>query len=253
MKNIYTRGSSYDGISDWYEQWCLGDENFIPSKQFYCSFLKQYEGPFLEVGIGTGRIAMSIIEQQKARVVGIDVSDNMLQICRLKYQKLVDSGKAQGTLELEHCDMTEIDWTDKFQVIYIPFRTIGHCMSDEDLHKVFSKCYAALQKTGLLVFDHYVFQKEWALQHDRVNIPMYHDGQTDIADYYEYNFEDCKMNCFIKVNGEVVQNFPFRWLDPEHIRCMTADAGFSVERLMGNFDGISFDGDSFNQIWILKK
>lgn len=82
MKNISNKNSSYVGIAFLYEKWCTGDAGYASSLLFYVDYLKKMKGPFLELGIGTGRIALEIIKSCPNHIVGIDISKNMLDICQ---------------------------------------------------------------------------------------------------------------------------------------------------------------------------
>lgn len=80
MANIYTDlENGYDGIANEYERWCTGDDNYEPSLKFYLEYLEAHNGPFLELGIGTGRIALEAIKSHPKHIVGVDVSANMLK------------------------------------------------------------------------------------------------------------------------------------------------------------------------------
>lgn len=256
MVNIYTDlENGYDGIASEYEHWCTGDDNYEHSLKFYLEYLEAHNGPFLELGIGTGRIALEAIKLHPKHIVGVDVSANMLKKCEEKYKKLKRNSVVVGTLQLIKQKIENIEFCEEFEVVYLPFRTVGHIMTNPELEQVFKKVYNALLPGGSFVLDHYIFQKEWAEMHNDVDIPMYSDLEKGITitDHYLYDFEREVMECSIKLNERVIQTFNFRWLDPEVIEQAAFCAGFTIDKVYGDFDKNEFSKDSFNQIWVLTK
>ncbi len=256
MVNIYTDSENgYDGIANEYERWCTGDDNYEPSLKFYLEYLEAHNGPFLELGIGTGRIALEAIKLHPKHIVGVDISANMLKKCEEKYKKLKGYSVVVGTLQLIKQKIENIEFCEEFEVVYLPFRTVGHIMTDTELEQVFKKVYNALLPGGSFVLDHYIFQKEWAETHNDVDIPMYSDPEKGITitDHYLYDFEREVMDCSIKLNERVIQTFNFRWIHPEVIGQAAFRAGFTIDKVYGDFDKSEFSKDSFDQIWVLRK
>ena len=70
-------------------------------------------GSIIEIGIGTGRIALPLIEQG-VNVTGVDISANMVDLLRQKYQALRGEGASGrvGALTVELADMTALPYQD---------------------------------------------------------------------------------------------------------------------------------------------
>ena len=70
-------------------------------------------GELVEIGIGTGRIALPLIEQG-INVFGVDISANMVDLLRQKYQTLraADATETLGALNVELADMTALPYAD---------------------------------------------------------------------------------------------------------------------------------------------
>ena len=255
MKIYADSENGYDGIADEYERWCTGDDSYKPSLKFYLKYLESHSGPFLELGIGTGRIALEAIRSNRKHIVGVDISANMLKKCEEKYKILKKDSAEAGTLRLMKMRMEDIAFCEEFEVVYLPFRTVGHIMTDPDLELVFRNVYKALLPGGSFVLDHYIFQKEWAETHNDVDILMYSDPEkgATIKDHYLYDFDREVMECSVKLNETVVQTFRFRWIRPEAIQQAALRAGFAIDNVYGDFDKRDFSKDSCNQIWILRK
>ena len=85
--------SPYDAWADVYDAVYSYVRDDIP---FYLGEALSIGGPVLELGCGTGRVAIPIA-QTGVNVVGIDNSDAMLEHARIKADSL---GAGAGTLEL---------------------------------------------------------------------------------------------------------------------------------------------------------
>lgn len=247
-----TEKTAYAGISPLYDKWCSGDPAYEQTKKFYLSELSRREGPFLELGVGTGRLARELVQRRAVDVTGVDICPEMLSICEAAYRRQKEMG-CPGSLRLELRDMTELPYREEFRTAYLPFRTVGHLLTVDALAAMFQGVYRALKPGGVFLLDHYMFDRAWAREHQDQDLPMYRDDTVKIEDHYLYHFEDGYMDCSIKVNGAAVDGFRFRWYSKECLGQAAEKAGFVLERLIGEFDGSVWDQGSGNQIWIWKK
>lgn len=244
--------TAYTGISHLYDKWCMGDSFYEQTKYFYMNFLPKMEGPFLELGVGTGRLARSLVQHHAVEVTGVDICCEMLAICESEYRRQKESGCA-GILHLEKCDMTKLHYREQFCTAYLPFRTVGHILEEKNLAAMFQRVYRALKPGGVFILDHYMFDKTWAEEHNDKNLLMYCDDKVKIEDHYIYHFEKEYMDCMIKVNDVVTDQFQFRWYSKECIGNVAEETGFILDILMGEFDGSIWSEQSGNQIWVWRK
>lgn len=252
----------YDNLAEVYERWSTGDEAYYPSLQFYLKQAEKYSDNLVELGIGTGRIALELAKHNY-NITGIDISENMLQLCRENFTQAGLSDR----LELIEADITAFELEKKADLILLPFRTIGHLIGEEEFEKGFLNIYNQLKPGGLFIFDHYIFDKAWAVAHERSPRFMY-SGIADsgeqiyIWDTYKYQYEEQIINCYITVergdeNNTVIKrsHYPlkFSWIYPEQVKRQIQKTGFLVKHLYGDFDERPFDENSVNQIWVLEK
>ena len=242
----------YRGISGLYEKWCSGDPAYEQTRRFYIHTLSRCKGPFLELGVGTGRLARELVQRWAADVTGVDVCPEMLSICQVAYQKQKEQG-CPGNLRLELRDMTELPYKAAFRTVYLPFRTVGHLLTESSLAAMFQGVYCALKPGGIFLLDHYMFDLSWAKEHQDQDLLMYCDDTLTIKDHYHYHFKEGYMDCVIRLNGRAADGVRFRWYEKECLGRAAAKAGFVLERLIGEFDGSAWTPESDNQIWIWKK
>lgn len=236
----------YSGITKYYEKWCRGDHSYLPSASFYCQYLSEHTGIFAELGVGTGRIAIPVSRQGNVRVFGIDMCEEMIQECEKRRTPDAD-------LSLICADFKDFVLPQRADIIYMPFRTVGHIMTRADLENCFRCVRCNLKEGGLFIFDHYMFSREWAEAHNDIDIPMYEETGLQITDRYRYDFSNNIMHCKVSVNGNTVARFDFRWMDVDEIKDICPQYGFSCEKLIGSFDGSPWTPEASDQIWVLRR
>ncbi|TCW34579.1 class I SAM-dependent methyltransferase, partial [Marichromatium gracile] len=253
--------SFYDSMSEFYDPWASGDPAYAPSGTFYRSLGLAANGTLVEVGVGTGRIAIELAALGRS-VIGIDASEPMLAACR---RNAVAAG-VLDRLTLCHMDACRLGLCG-VDLLTIPFRTIGHFVTPDARRTIFTQVHAALASGGRFAFDHYVFDRAWAEAHDAVPRLMHESisgtgASLVVWDTYRYDFPAGRMDCLITVertapNGTVIDRqhnaFPFAWLDAAEVRTLAADVGFKVEAVYGDFNGGAFSDTSPDQVWILRK
>jgi len=92
---------------------------------FYIDYAKKYNcGNILELGCGTGRIAIPMAKEG-FNVTGLDLSNEMLDVFK---QKLDDT--IQDKIELLYGDMADFCLNKKFDLIIAAFRAF-QCLTDD--------------------------------------------------------------------------------------------------------------------------
>lgn len=243
--------NTYDKISELYEKWSSGDAVYKDSQIFYLNLLRQMnKGNYMEIGVGTGRISLNAVRETPISITGIDISKKMISICYNRYQ---DLEQRCGSMKFSNCNILDISFVKEYDGVIMPFRTVGHFLQDDELQKLFECVKCALKPGGWFVFDHYMFNRKWAEEHNNVPILMYQDNELVIKDLYNYYFEKGYMHCQVIVNDCVFESFDFRWISPSVIMQCAQKSGFEIYRVMGEFDGTSWNENSYEQIWCLKK
>ncbi len=250
----------YDLLSDVYELWSTGDPAYYPSHGFYVDIASKVNGLIAEIGVGTGRIALDIARQGK-QIAGIDISPKMLEI----FQSKAKIQGVQDNIQAIHASAANFVLPEKAKLIYFPFRSIGHLLTEEERKTALLNIKEQLSSSGLLVFDHYIFDESWAKIHDRIPRLMYsgndHIGnKIYIWDTYLYDYQKQIMNCTITIesinkNCEVTSRkhcpLTFSWINIHQMEKMLKETGYKVIKLLGSFDGREFNKRSTEQIWIV--
>lgn len=117
---------------------------------FYVEMARASTGAVLEVGCGTGRI---LIPTAKAGfdIVGLDLSTQMLSICREKLA--LEPEAVQAKVHLVQEDMRQFNLGRKFGLVTTPFRPFQHLTTVEDQLACLACIREHLNDGGKLILD----------------------------------------------------------------------------------------------------
>src|SRR4029450_6069466 len=96
---------------------------------FFVEAAKNAGGSMLEVGCGTGRVLISVA-RAGVEIVGLDLSQHMLAVCRRKLELESPAGKPRW--QLVSGDMRDFDLRRAFSLITLPFRPFQHLITIEE-------------------------------------------------------------------------------------------------------------------------
>lgn len=113
------------------------------------SFLAELAGagPVLELGIGTGRVALPLAERG-LEVHGIDASQAMVEKLRAKH------GGDRISITLK--DFAEVDVDGEFSLVYVVFNTLFALVNQDDQVRCFGSVAERLTPNGVFVLEAFV-------------------------------------------------------------------------------------------------
>lgn len=118
--------------------------------EFYKKLADQYGPHILEIGSGTGRLLLPLA-REGYEVIGLELNDDMLEICREKMED--ESDTTLENIELVKGDMRDFKINKKFELIIAPCNVICHILERSDLRKALSCFNDHLVEDGVLVID----------------------------------------------------------------------------------------------------
>lgn len=104
-------------------------------------------GPALELGVGTGRIALPLAARG-VRVDGIDISSAMVKELRAK--------PGGDRLSVTIGDFAEVPVPGTYRLIFVVFNTLFNLLTQEDQMRCFENVAAHLDNDGSFVVEAYV-------------------------------------------------------------------------------------------------
>lgn len=119
--------------------------------QFYVDFARRCGSPILELGCGTGRLAVPLAAAG-FEVYGVDVSANMLAVCRRK----VDTIGMGDRVHLILADMAAFSLPRRnFGLVFVAFRSFMHLLRQGDQLACLERAYTHLRPGGCFIVDVY--------------------------------------------------------------------------------------------------
>lgn len=237
---------------------------------FYTQEAVESGGPVLELGIGTGRIAIPIA-QLGIDVVGIDTSAAMLSKARHKLGSLREES---GDVELIAADMRDFDLRDEsgaqriFPLITIPFRGFLALMTVEEQIRTLERIRSHLSPGGRLVFN--VFVPDPNLAFEQSDVPRHLNDVTDPAtgasyvlyqqSWYDTHDQIVSIRMMIEeldednvVSRKMYRDYSLRYCHRWEIHHLLVMCGFEIEAMYGDFDRSEFGPGSTEMIWAARR
>jgi SAM-dependent methyltransferase len=139
--------SPYDAIAALYDPW---SRSVTEDVGFYVAEARKAGGSVVELGVGTGRIAVPIAATG-VRVIGVDSSGAMLEACRSRAR----AAGVEERLDLRLGDLRDPPVTalDGVEAVLCPFRSYLHLRDDTARLEALGAARALLPPGGRLVFD----------------------------------------------------------------------------------------------------
>jgi SAM-dependent methyltransferase len=223
--------SPYDTIAELYDPWSRGVTEDVG---FYVAESRRSGGTVVELGVGTGRIAIPIAQKGK-RVIGVDSSREMLAACRRRAET---AGVAE-LLDLRLGDLRSPPLQEQVPLVICPFRSYLHLADDGERIEALEAAREALVPGGRLIFD--VFEPkpdDIAETHGR-----WLEREPGI--YERAHWDEDARTLTLSVRGpEGAATMSLAWISRNEWQELLEEAGFEVEAVYGWFDRTPYrDGE----------
>jgi SAM-dependent methyltransferase len=126
------------------------DEKLAGDVGFYLGLAARARGPVLDLGCGTGRIALALADAGHD-VVGLDLSPAMLAVARSKLGRL--PADVQGRVRFIEADMSDFDVGGLFGLAIAPFRAFQALLEPASQHACLLAVARHLRPGGLVVLQ----------------------------------------------------------------------------------------------------
>jgi SAM-dependent methyltransferase len=202
------------------------------------------DGAALELGIGTGRIALPL-SQRGVRVHGIDLSEAMVERLRAK------PGADEIGVTVGDFATTRVEGT--FSVAYLVFNTINNLTTQDEQVACFQNVAAHLEPGGCFVIE--------------VGVPGLRrlpPGETIHAftvtptrlgfDEYDIVSQGLISHHYRVVDGELhVRSIPFRYVWPSELDLMARIAGMTLRERWSGWRREPFTSESTKHVSVWEK
>lgn len=235
-------GNIYDGMN-----------TDLADLQFYKRWLpKNKDARILELCCGTGRLTLPIAKDGYD-ITGVDFTPSMLEQAKVK------ASKEGLEVEFIEADIITLDLQEKYDLIFIPFNSIHHLYTNEDLFKALNGVKDHLKEGGLFLLD--CFNPNIQLlangeeEHKKVAEYTIEDGREILINeimQYENATQINRIEWHFFINGEFdsIQNLNMRMFFPQELDAYLVSNGFDIIHKFGSFEEEAFNSDSEKQIFV---
>ncbi len=218
--------------------------------RFYAGMAASSRGPVLELGCGTGRVTVPMLEAGAA-VTGLDLCPDMLEVARRKVSALPCSIRERA--RLVQADMTSFSIDGRFDLIVTPFRPFQHLTTPEQQLACLGRVRSHLAPGGTFVLD--IFDPDLDILTDRGRVNEFGDeppivlpdGSELTVRYRTPGIDRTAQVCHCEMiylilqpdghRERFVQPFTMRWtyrFEAEHLLALS---GFRVREVYGGYNG----------------
>jgi SAM-dependent methyltransferase len=228
--------SSYDPIARLYDPWSTG---VIEDISFYVEEALASGSPVVELGVGTGRIAIPTAAAG-IDVIGVDSSAGMLAVCAERGR---DAGLA-ARLDLRLGDLRRPPVDERVELVTCPFRAYLHLASDEERLEALAAARGLLRPGGRLIFDVFRPSQEDV---DETN-GRWIEREPGIDERADWDLDRQTLTLSVR-RADEQSTMTLWWLEPERWNALLAEAGFEVDACYGWFDRTPYAGGE-DTVWI---
>jgi SAM-dependent methyltransferase len=228
--------SNYDAIAELYDPWSA---SVVEDVAFYLEEARTSGGPVVELGVGTGRIAVPIAADG-IRVIGVDSSRGMLDVCARR------AALAGVELDLRVGDLREPPVDERVPLVICPFRSLLHMHTDEDRKAVLRAAHELLVPGGRFVFDVFAPDADDIEQtHDR-----WLEREPGIFEHALWDEQARTLTLTVR-DGERETTMALAWLSPEEWQRLLEQSGYEIEACYGWFDRTPYAGRE-DTVWVAR-
>ena len=227
--------SDYDAFAPIYDAFAVGMTEDV---DFYVSLAEEAQGPVVELAVGTGRVATPIAARTGKRVIGLDVSEAMLEVAR---RRVAEAGVE---VDLRQGDMRALALDEPTDLVICPFRAMLHLRGHDERVTVMRRVRDVLVPGGRFAWNAFVFDPALAAELDGV-----WREDHGVRNRSTYDYDERRVD--LELEGGV--SVPLWWVDRAEWEAAIDDAGLEVEELYGWFDRRPFDEESREYVYVARK
>ena len=236
---IPSTSSPYDAIAELYDAW---SRSVTEDVAFYVDLAAREGGPVVELGVGTGRIAVPMA-QAGTTVIGVDSSQQMLQVCRRR----AEAAGVGERLDLRLGDLRDPPVHEHVRLVTSPFRSLLHLRDDDERLHGFRAVHALLVPGGRLVFDVFSPSADDIAETNG----RWLEREPGIWERADWDTRTRRLT--LSVRGEAGETtMHLAWTSPSEWRRLLDLAGFEVEDCYGWFDRRPYAGGE-DTVWIARR
>lgn len=198
-------------------------------------------GPALELGIGTGRIALPL-QEKGVEVHGLDASEAMVERLRTK-----PGGR---DVKVTHGDFGEVAVDGQFSLIYVVFNTFFALLSQDAQINCFRNVADHLSPQGLFVVEVFVPDLTRFTDHQTFRTIKLDQDRVQLEASRHDPVQQQVMSQHIFITSEGIRHYPvkLRYAWPSELDLMARLAGLELQHRWADWDRSDFTAESGKHI-----
>ncbi len=198
-------------------------------------------GRALELGIGTGRIALPL-QRSGIKVSGIDVSESMVAQMKAK-----PGGKS---IQVTHGNFADVPVEGKYALIYVLFNTFYQLLTQEDQVRCMTNVARHLEPKGVFVMEAFFpdLSRFTDYQSVRVIDIGHNEVQIDVSQHDPLKQRVTSQHMVFTESGLRLFPVEIRYAWPSELDLMARVAGLVLKHRWGDWRGGSFTEASDSHI-----
>lgn len=141
---------------------------------FYLGLAAEVGGAVLELGIGTGRVGLTLA-RQGYDVTGVELSGEMLDVLAARVAE--EPPEVQGRLQWRRGDARAIDLGRTFELVICPFNGLAHFHTEAELTALLANVARHLAPEGTFALD-LLIPDPTLLRGESSYVPWFRDPRT---------------------------------------------------------------------------
>ena len=228
--------------------------------RFWQRLAEECGGPVLELGCGTGRVAVPVARTVDS-VVGIDRSDAMLR----RAQRRLRRGNVAPRLRLVRGDVRLLPFrgTSRFRLVMAPYGVLQSLLRDRDVRDTLRSVLGVLRRGGILAIDLVPDLPRWREYERRVSLRGRRRGGATQISLIESVRQDRPRRLtifdqeFVERRGRTRTShrfsLVFRTLSVRQMTGRLRRAGFTIETVFGDYRGGPWHSGADTWIVVVRK
>lgn len=248
--------TEFDSIARFYD---LDYEDRLEDIDLYEAFAKRCGSPILEIGVGTGRVAVPLA-QAGYEVTGVDRSKRMLDLAR---EKARTAGVADR-IQLVQADARHLNLERQFKMAIIAASSLMHFTTPVDQAALLRSIGQHLERNGLLLIDVVNPYQELLTEPDGVLVHEYtrldpKSGRT-ITKLRSWRVDQASQTVAVQYfydevarDGAVRRTpvkFDLHYFVSAELSLLLIGNGYRIERVYGSYDLTDYSSDSPSMIYV---
>jgi SAM-dependent methyltransferase len=242
----------YSAFYDWENARTIGRRD-VP---FWRDLAKRMRGPVLELGCGTGRIAVPL-GRAGVPVVGIDRSTPMLARARQRVRR----GRLERKVRLVRGDIRVLPFptASSFGLVMAPYGMLQSLLREKDLTATLQAVARVLRPGALFGIDLVADLPNWSEYRRELRLSGWRPGRRSHITLVESVRQDRKRGLtifeqeYIERRGRATESkrfdLAFRTVSVPQMLRRVERAGFRVQAVLGDYDGAAWDPRA--DVWLI--